>query len=151
MFENMLRDQLWQHTHSPTAQAINRMHGKVWVPEHPVFQPEEPGEKPWRPPGYSKPRGRSPIHTRFKRLDATMEKDAKARGFRDLGYSYQEIADALGYASRQAAHLAVKRAQKDYVAAQSRVDKPSLSGAPVFASRAHNFGSARGRAFPPIR
>ncbi len=160
MFENILKDQVWQHQHSDTAKVINRMHGKVWIPEDPVFKPETPDAKPWRPPGYKPTRGRSPVHTRFTRTPETVKKDRQAWHLRELRYSYQEIADAMGYASRQAAHKAVQRAERDRITRQSRVDKVPLPATILSLPRSTRgyrasdplkLGRARGRDFPPVR
>lgn len=111
------------------------------------------------------PRRRSPIHTRFKREEATVKRDQEARQLRSLGLSYQEIADYLGYSSRQVAWDAVKRGQRDYLnppkkrgRPQSRTDKVPASSehsrpSPFFwreASSASRHGNARGRVFPPV-
>lgn len=147
MFENIQKDIIWNHQHSDTAKAINRMHGKVWVPEDPVFKAESPGVKPWRPPGYKPARGRSPVQTRFKRQPETVKKDQDAWHLRELGYSYQEIADVMGYSDRSVAFRAVARAQRD----QCRDNKATQVAPLPDSSRPARFGRARGRAFPPVR
>lgn len=152
MFEDFFKQDLWNHQHSPAAKAINKFYHPGWIKEDPVFT--NPDGSHWRPPGYKPQRGRSPIQTRFKREPATVKRDQQAWNLRSLGYSYPEISEMMGYASRQAAHLAVKRAQRDNLARQSRVDKPPLAAMPAPLPRSREkikLGRARGRAFPPVQ
>jgi hypothetical protein len=147
--------------------AIRSYYGPAYQPPASRIVPKDyrtpKGQKP------ATPRGRHPAHTRFKRLDVTVGRDAKARDMRALGYSYQEIADYGNYNSRQAAHAAVKRAQRDHLSqgkkkASSRIDKVPLTrkGAQSNAStdaisapspgspETKKYGRARGKPFPPV-
>jgi len=84
------------------------------------------------PPGWHlpKPRKRSPIHTQYRRLPQTAARDRLAFSLRTrLGYTYQQIADQLGYPHRQSAHKAVVRAQQDRIKGQSHGDKAPLARA----------------------
>jgi hypothetical protein len=164
MFEQMGADIAYANRQRQLA--IGKFYGPAYQPPASRVVPRD-----YRAPKGQKaqPRGRHPAHTRFKRLDVTVDRDAKARDLRALGYSYQEIADFMGYHSRQAAHAAVKRGQRDHLSqgkkrASSRVDKPSLARVPALSnapggalpstlthfSRNQKMGRARGRAFPPV-
>lgn len=50
---------------------------------------------------------------RFTRTAATVKRDAEAASLRARGYSFQRIADELGFASKGKAHEAVQRAYAD--------------------------------------
>lgn len=121
----MLKDRYWQHQHSDAAKAIQRMHGKTWVKEDPEFINDD-GTR-WRPPGYKPSRGRSPVHTRFKRKPETIQQDRQALALRLAGHKYREIARLTGYNSPAAAYYAVQRGYHDQLNPQSRVKKLSLA------------------------
>ena len=149
MFEDFFKQDLWNHQHSDAAKAINKYYHPGWIKEDPVFT--NPDGSHWRPPGYKPQRGRSPIQTRFKREPATVKRDQQAWKLRSLGYSYQEISELMGYSSRQVAHKAVLRAEKDR---QSRGDKPPLAAMAAPLPRSEYFprmGRARGKPFPPVK
>jgi hypothetical protein len=157
VFENMYRDILWQREHSDEARAIQKFYGPKWQSENPVFI--NPDGSRWRPPGYKPERGRSPVHTRFKRTQETADRDRKALDLREMGLSYDEIAAHCGYGSRATAYKAVARAMKDVSRAsqsrvsqrkdragsQSRGNKPPIADAGTPVPR---LGNARGRRFP---
>jgi hypothetical protein len=150
-------------------QAIRKYTGGEYeIPEERAMVKDHHRPEGWTLPG---PKRRHPAHTRFKRLETTVQRDRKARDLRALGYSYQEIADIQGYASRQAAHLAVKRGQKDFEASSSLIDKRARARVPSHADKHAGssrddkqpglstltdfsgnpkYGRARGRQFPRV-
>jgi hypothetical protein len=126
MFELMIRDLLFQQRQREKEHPLlnGKAYGaKRWIPDDPRLP------KGWRPPDYKpKPRGRTPIQTRYKRLPETAEKDREAWRLRQAGLTYQQIADAMGWPHRQRACRAVQRAAKDL---QSRQDKPVSARVPT--------------------
>lgn len=63
--------------------------------------------------GEPNPAPRSNGTNRFVRTPETARQDARAAELRAEGYSYQQIADELGFSDRGRAHHAVRRALRD--------------------------------------
>lgn len=137
MFDNQLKDRYYQHLHSEAAQAIQRQFGKTWVREDPRLEG-------YRPPGHKRRKVAHQAHAKFRRTAETQTQDAKALGLREtFGYSYQRIADAMGWDHRQRAQRAVQRARDERLVFQYGQDKPSLAAAFTF--------SPRVKSLPPVK
>jgi hypothetical protein len=145
VFENVLKDIAFQHYNSETAKTVRRMHGKQW--EHDPFEG-------WRPPDFKpKKKGRTPQQAQWKRQQSTIERDWNTWKLRNAGHSYQEIADALGYAHRQSAYKAVARAQRElltYGRERTHQHSDPIPRGQTDSLFTCSGSSARGRKFPRI-
>jgi hypothetical protein len=83
----------------------NPMHAGRWVKKDPSWQPMLPTER--------KPRGRSPVHTRYKRTEESKLRDQTALRLRQGGWKLQAIADLLRYHDRAGALRGVRRAENE--------------------------------------
>jgi hypothetical protein len=118
------------HRHKQTQRAIAKYTGETYEPDKdPIVGPGYRAPDGWHRPDK---RRRSPVHTQYKRKPETARRDEQALELRvTFGLTYQQLAEQMGYSSRQVAHDAVRRAQRDRIVAHAvsrgQADKPSLA------------------------